>query len=228
MNLFKVISALIFSCLIGPIQSNAMVREGIYIGAGCGATFDSYRFTARNITTGFTVKKNLHKTHSLGTAFLGYGYTLPQCFYIAAEAGTTFPSRSVKFNRPGVSLTNFTFNNHLTIQDYVYADLLPGYRLSCDWLIYGRIGVSYAHERLVLEENPAAGVARYSFSKNRCALRLGVGLNYSISECVGVGIDYCFTDYRKQRTHIDLYTLDQIQRPQAHYVGISVIFNFPR
>lgn len=217
----------IISCMFCCTSLQATVRESVYIGAGCGAAFDHFDFTARNTNTGFTIKRKTDKTQYQGTAFVGYGYTFPGCFYLAGEIGTNFPRHSGTIHRPGVTLTDFRFENHVSVQEYVYGDVLPGYRVSQDFLIYARVGGSYGKLKLKLDQNIAAGVAEYNFHSTKWGFRAGVGINYTVNEYIGLGLDYIYTEYPKFKTHIDLYASDQIQQPQTHYVGVSVILNFP-
>lgn len=207
-------------------EAHSLVREGIYLGAGAGAAFVEFPFTASNTITGFSVSRNPDKTSCLGTAFLGYGLTTNNCLYIGFEVGTRFPSVEASLDRPGVTFNSFTFTNRLTVQEYVTADLLPGFRLSPDWLFYGRFGVAYSHMSLVLDENRAASVQRYEFTQNRPAFRIGAGLNWGITSCIGIALDYCYSDYRRQRTFIEVFSAEQSHKPRAHFAGLSLLYSF--
>lgn len=213
-----------FSCVV---DVHATLRENVYLGLGCGAVFDEFDFEAKNVNTGFAIHKKARQTSCLGTVFFGYGYTNDDCFYLGGEIGTNFPRRISTLHRKDVALTDFTFTNVVAVQDYLTVDVLPGYRISDECLIYARIGGSYGNVGLKLEANELAGAAEYNFHQDRYGLRAGLGINYAYSELVGFGIDYYYTGYQKIKTFIGQYATDQNQRPQTHYVGLSLILSFP-
>ena len=119
-------------------SAQAAVKNGLYLGAGVGGSYDLFDFTATNIRNGMRVSPPVNiETHAVGNAFLGFGDTSNVGLFLAGEVGTYFPSRSTTFNdRRGVAVSNLTFSDTLKVQDYVTLDLLPGFRLSDYWLVY--------------------------------------------------------------------------------------------
>lgn len=219
--------SILLALLISTGGAQATVREGFYIGAGGGATINQFSFQALNIDTDRKITKTAETTNGIGTAFIGYGFTTCSCFYLGAEVGTRFPKTFAKLNRPGVTLSDFTFTNRLSVRECFSVDLLPGYRVCPDFLLYGRIGVSYAHLALTLDENRLANVDRYHFTDNRYGFRAGAGINYAFTRCIGIGLDYCYSGYSQQKTFIELFRAEQNHRPHSHYIGLSLILNFP-
>lgn len=80
--MYRWIGLLIVAMFAFSGQMLADPREGIYIGAGVGASFDNSKLRAINSTSGFTVKRELEETHAIGSFFLGYGYTLCDYFFL--------------------------------------------------------------------------------------------------------------------------------------------------
>ncbi len=214
--------------VLGVARAEAFMKEGVYLGLGCGAVLDRYDFQAKNVSTGLTIDKQTNQVGCLGTIFFGYGFTNDSCLYLGGEVGTNYPRRTAKIHRQGVALTSFTFTNEVSVQDYLTFDLLPGFRFDEEWLIYGRLGISYANVSLKLEENPAAGVAEYAFYQDRYGFRAGLGISHAFNDFFAIGLDYYYSWYEKIDTFIELYTTSQKQRPQSHYVGVSLIVTFPR
>lgn len=226
---FRIYISLI-ACLI-CFTAEATVREGIYIGAGCGATFDHFEYKATNLQTSNVVKKSINKSHCLGMAFLGYGHTFDFCnsnFFIGGEIGTSFPKRFVTIHRQGATFTNQTFVNHMSVQEYMNIDLMPGYRLLNKMLFYVRAGTSYAKLKLSQDANASANLSALHKKSNKWGLRLGLGLNYEFFDWLGIGIDYIYTGYQKISTVRSSTNTKHAQKTHTQYVGISIIFNFPK
>jgi outer membrane immunogenic protein len=208
------------------MNGHAAVRNGIYGGAGIGAAFDHYDLTTSNIATGFTVNSNANKTNLIGNAFIGYGYTADNCFYLGGELGTNFPKRSITINgRPGVVITPATFNDTLRIQDYVTGDLLPGYRIDTSWLVYGRVGITYSRLSVNQDANVSAGTPSFSDGTMRVGGRLGAGINYSLSNNLGLGVDYYYTFYQSKSTNWSTFLLNFNQKPYTNFVGLSLFYS---
>lgn len=142
-------------------------KEGLYLGAGVGGSFNNYKLTATNLATGVDVNSKVNNRAVIGDVFIGYGYTTVNSFYLGGEVGTNFPRRSATINsRPGVVVTSTTFTDTLQIRDYVTLDLLPGYRVMPYWLLYGRAGIIFGQLKLDQPANSAAGVPSFTASNN--------------------------------------------------------------
>lgn len=176
-----------------PLQAEA--RDGVYFGAGCGASFDNLKYSARNVDTHNRISKRSNRAHCIGTAFLGYGLNAYNNYFIGGEIGTTFPERTVQIRRKGVTFTDTFFKNKLSIHDYFNADLLIGYRFDCNFLFYGRVGLTCARLKLNQATNVEFDIPGFSKSSNKCGYRLGCGINFSFTSCLALGVDYVYSEY---------------------------------
>jgi outer membrane immunogenic protein len=206
--------------------AEASPRDGFYLGAGVGETFNRYELATKNTVTGFNVKKHDNHNSTVGNAFLGYGYTASNSFFLGVELGTIFPRRSGTIKRPGVTFTSFSFVNRLSVQDYLTGDLLPGYRINERWLIYARAGFSYAHLSLHQDANAAASGPKFNRSDNKWGGRIGLGVNYGLTKHLGLGLDYFYTGYQKMNSRWPAFDVQFKQSTHSHYLGISLIYSF--
>ncbi|MCP0913420.1 MULTISPECIES: outer membrane protein [Legionella] len=204
--------------------SQANTREGIYAGAGIGASFDQFNLSTKNTVTGFTIKSPVQKnTSALGNVFLGYGGTMDTGFFLGGEVGTYFPRRSATiYNRPGVSVTSLTFNDTLKVHDYVTADILPGYRFNDDWLLYARGGLTYAN--LNIYQAPGTSGVTFRADENKFGGRIGAGINYAFNDNLGVGLDYFYTRYQEMNANLPAFNIRFNQQVSGNYVGLSALY----
>ncbi len=217
---------LLLAATLSLTTVQAHVRDGVYLGAGCGAGFGQFDLKAMNTLTGVSVKREASRVICQGNAFLGFGWTLPNCVYLGLETATRFPKISARLERPAVSVTKFNLTNVLSVREMASLDVVAGYRLARDYLLYGRIGGSFAKLHLQLNKKKAADVAQYDFNDYKSGLRAGVGANFEINCWMGVGLDYIYTGYRLQSTYIEKYKTNQTQRPHTHSIAASLFFNF--
>ena len=202
-------------------------KEGIYVGLGGGAAFDYGKLTAVNVVNGFTEHRTLSTTHAVGNFLIGYGHTFKECFFVSLEGGTYFPSRSHAVERPGVLITTSTFTNKLKIQDYVTVDILPGFRLTKELLLFFRGGFTVAGISLTQDKNAAAGVPAFKESVTECGARVGVGANYGFFCNWSVGVDYFHTFYPKITAVLTGFSSTVSTKPNSDFIGISLQYNFP-
>ena len=145
---------------------------------------------------------------------------------MAAELGSYFPKRSVSVSRPGVTLTPFTFVDHLAVQDYLTGDLLLGVR-PLDWcLFYLRGGGSWAHLTLDQSPNSVADTPSFHASNNKAGGRVGVGINFGCTRYFGLGLDYIFTQYQNGLSSWPEFDVQFTQKVYSHFIGISGIVSF--
>ncbi len=210
--------------LVISVSSHATSRDGFYVGLGVGASYDKFDLTTKNNATGFTVRSaSENATNVIGSAFLGYGNTAESGFYLGGELGTYLPKRSLTItNRPGVALTNLTFSDKLTVQDYVTFDVLPGFRLSENWLLYLRGGITYAHMTIY---QPTQGAATsFSADNNRIGGRVGAGVNVGFTDNFGMSLDYFYTQYQDSSYTFPAFNTKFTQGVSSNYFGISASY----
>ena len=213
-------------CLLTVNAHASTVKEGPYVGLGIAGSFDHFDLKTENKGTSFEIQKSKNNSQVLGSAFLGYGFTTCNLFYIGAELGTYFPERSANLTRPGVTLTAFSFTNRFSVQDYLTGDFLLGYRPYCCWLLYVRGGASFSRIRLHQFENLAAQVPTLEVRKNKAGGRVGVGINYAFNKNWGLGLDYIYTTYQNFRFFWDQFDQSFNLRTDSHYLGLSTIYSF--
>ena len=216
---------LVLEMAVGQIFASP--REGFYIGAGVGASFDDSKIRAKNTIDGVQVHEERKKSHAIGDFFLGYGHTFWDCYFLGFEGGTYFPRRRLATTRPGVEIIAANFENRVTIQDYFTGDILPGFRVCPPLLIYARGGFTVAHVRLKQDANAVAGVPEFKNSVTKCGGRVGVGINYSFARNWALGLDYFYSSYPKVQTAITGFSTVVDAKTHTNYVGVSIIYNFP-
>lgn len=222
-NLVKAITVIGLS--LCAVNGFAQERDNLYLGAGTDITFNQFSITANSTVTGFTVSKDPTSTDLIGKIFAGYGYTAKNNLYLGGELGTNFPRRSASTQRPGVSLTAFTFTDHLYVQDYLTGDILPGYRIHPDWLVYTRFGVSYAHLKLNQSANSAAGTPEFNASDNKFGGRIGLGINYAMTKHLGAALDYYYTSYQDLSATWTAFNTHFKYQPKTNFVGLSINYS---
>lgn len=226
------VAAIILSCnsafagTMGAVAPEVYAaREGLYAGVGVGGAFDNYTLTTRNLLSGFAVRNKISDDNVVGNAFLGYGRTFDSSLFLGAEVGTVFPTRTgIIRNRRGVSVTASTFTNKLSISDYVTLDLLPGFRPNSDWLVYARVGASFAQLQVRQPLNLLAGVPSFSAKKDAVGGRFGAGVTYTINQHFGAALDYYYTTYQTQNAYWPQYTLRFKNTAYSNFVGLSLVY----
>jgi outer membrane immunogenic protein len=224
MNMFKFykISGCFF--LVSTLfvcSSHASSRDGIYAGLSLGGVRDSYEFAISNSVISSAVRTNLEKEHFLGGIFLGYGETNDIGFYLAGEVGTYPLHRSVFFTTSLLSSVNiYTFNQKLSVQDYLTIEALPGYRFNESLLLYGRAGLAISQFNLSQQAN--TGFPLEDNSSTKLGGRIGTGVNYSLSYNLGLGLDFIHTAYQEMKTFN--YGNNYKQNLSSNYVGFNLSY----
>jgi outer membrane immunogenic protein len=211
--------------LLLPFTTHANIRDGLYIGAGIGQSFDQNDLTTTNFTNGITLNSEANEGNTIGTLFLGIGYTGSNAFFLGAELGTNFPGRTV--NMPGISSITFsplTISNRLTISDYVTLDILPGYAINNSLLVYARAGISYGELTFKQVLNNTAFSIRNSDST--LGGRIGIGTNFAFSNNFGIGLDYYYSGYQEMTVPASLFNMQFKSKPHSNFVGVSLLYNF--
>lgn len=145
-------------------------------------------------------------------------------FFLAGELGSYFPRRSVKVTRPGVTITPATFQDRISVQDYLTGDLLLGVRPKDCFVIYMRGGATWANLKLHQFANSSA--PSFDGSQNRAGGRIGVGINYGVTRHFGLGLDYIFTSYQNMKSTWPEFSILFTEKVKSHYIGLSGIYSF--
>ncbi|HBB52451.1 MAG TPA: hypothetical protein DCZ80_00940 [Legionellales bacterium] len=225
LSLLAMSSSLAFAGTMGPVVMVPTMKEGFYAGAGIGGAMYNDKISGLNPSNSAQVEKSFNNNSALASIFAGVGQTYFDKYYLGAEANSYFPSHRVVWqDRPGVSVTQYTYEDQFQIQNYVNLDLLPGYRIRPEWLVYGRVGISFSNIVLNQEPNTAADVSMYSSNTTATGGRFGGGLAYQITEHVGAGIDYYYA-YNPTSNHSfnDKNTVVSINS-HLNYIGYSLFY----
>ena len=193
-----------------------------------------------------TNRNGLRKNSFAGSIFAGYGFGC-EPFYIGAEIfvkGANFKTRSSNSDSSGSRLIindgnvlpgpgaawfgsnttqSLSSDTHIKLNPIEFGiDLRPGVLLTCDTLLYGRVGVTW--NKISVRTDSSASVTfnsatpdigfsaigataavspaltvgnSISNKKTKAAFRVGGGLEQIFCDCLAVRLDYTFTYYGK-------------------------------
>ena len=205
------------------LSSTANTRDGFYVGAGIGRSFDQYLLAASNVANRYTINADADDGNTLGNIFIGIGYTTETAFFLGGEVGANFPSRKVNITGlPGVSVAYPIINNTLAVQDYVTMDLLPGYAINPTILVYGRAGLAYGE--LSLKQPRIGNSFGFNISENKWGGRLGLGANYALNNNFGIGIDYYYSIYQEMNIYSPVFNTHFTPKARSNFLGLSVLY----
>jgi opacity protein-like surface antigen len=205
------------------VDGTPSIKEGLYVGVGVGGCMYHDTLTVCNTSTSNQISKSFNTTDTQASIFAGVGKTFRDTYYLGVEANSYFPNHSILWSkRPGVTVTNLTYETSFQIQDYVNLDVLPGYRVHPEWLIYGRAGISFSN--ITENQEAISAVPPSNDTNSRVGGRFGAGIAYEITQHFGIGLDYYYS-YYPTSTHNFYgrstgYQLDSY----SNYVGISLFY----
>ena len=207
------------------VEETAYMKEGLYVGAGIGGAMYNDKIQAQNPFTLLQREKSFSNSGALASVFAGVGHTWCDKYFLGLEANSYFPHHTAYWSdRQGVTETNYTFENKFMVQNYINLDLLPGYRVTPDWLIYGRVGLAFSDVLSYQHANSIANAPSFSDTNSVLGGRFGAGINYQISRHIGAGVDY-FYSYNPQTNYSfnDKSTALGISS-HYNYVGFSLFY----
>lgn len=208
---------------MGPMVDEFNPKEGVYLGAGIGASINNDELTVTNLTTNNVVKVSSNNTNAQGNVFLGCGHTLSNALYLGAEANIYTP-RIAKFNdRPGATFATTKFDDKYTIDDYLAVDLLPGYRVNSNLLVYGRVGMSFRNTNLNGQAVTSA-VQAVADSTNSVGGRFGIGGTYALTKKFAASVDYFYSYAPTFSTYKPIDTTQYAFKSSSNYVGVSLVY----
>lgn len=200
-------------------------KDHVYLGGGLGMAVDTWKNTTTNLSTGNASSGHTTGNNAIGNLFLGYGYTTCKGWYLGGELGTTFPRRGTTSSYVGVLDASTPFSKHSYVQDYLTADILPGYRINEKYLGYLRLGASYSHLSFQQLSVPGTAFDSYSQSNNKVGARFGAGTSITLTEHIGAALDYTYTTYPSMSSTWASNNAQFKQSLYSNYVGLSVIFS---
>lgn len=208
---------------MGTMVEGFNPKEGVYLGVGIGASINDDRLTVTDLTVNHSVTVSSNNTNAQGNVFLGYGHTFSNALYLGAEANIYTPRIAKFYDRPGASFTTTTFNDKYTINDYLAVDLLPGYRVNSNLLVYGRVGMSFRNTNFNQQAlvNVPQSVADSTHSVDG---RFGAGVTYALTKKFAASVDYFYSYAPRFGTYMPIYS-DQFDfKSSSNYVGLSLLY----
>ncbi len=167
-----------FAGSMGDANLTNYPKEGLYAGLGVGGSFNNDALDLTATSGQLNLKKSSDQW--VGTILAGYGYTFTNSLFLGVEASTTFPHRTQNIYTRGIALPQVTFLEQYSIKDYLGLDLLPGYRVNSNVLIYGRAGLAFRDIYFNQPENNALSEAYFN-STNQVGGRFGAGIAYALN-----------------------------------------------
>ena len=212
MNLIKASGALglvAFAALASPV---VMAQDaGWYGGANVGrsgATIDDERINGGLINRGFSSSTIVDDDRSTGFKVFG-GYQLNKNF--AVEGGYFDLG---KFGYTATTVPAGTLNGNIKLRG-LNLDLVGILPLTEKFSAFGRAGLNYAQARDNFSGTGAVQVRNPNPSKNDTNYKLGLGLQYALTESLAVRAEaerYRVNDAVGNRGHIDLVSVGLVYR----------------
>jgi opacity protein-like surface antigen len=203
--------------------------KGIYAGISGGGSFttsdedvsvEGIFEPVADAHVPLTFSNDLKKDAPKGAVYVGYGYNFHP-FYLGTEIFADLSQYQMASSGVGGGslLDNTTLQPDLVFQSNVNvttklnpfefgADLRPGWLLTANTLLYGRVGA--ACNKLSLDSDATTAISflspgltpetlslalPLSSSVNRIALRLGGGIEQRLNKYLSIRADYIYTDY---------------------------------
>lgn len=228
--IFLLMSANSFAAMYSapPVLNTQAVtypKEGVYLGAGIGASFNDYQLQSTDVINNNSNTLTSDDTSALGNVFLGYGHTFNNVWYLGGEANIYFPNQTVNFNnRPSVNDPAFHFNDQFSVDDNITVDLLPGYRVTPTDLLYARVGMDFRDVTMNQQATINPGTESFSNSANQIGERFGVGLTHALSEHFAASVDYFYTYFPRFGSYWTDETIQFDMTSHSNYVGLSLAY----
>lgn len=210
-------------CVFFSVLAQATIRDGFYLGAGAGVSYDQYDLNTRYAISSLTSTNKTNENNILGNVFVGYGYTTPSAFFVGGELGGYFPNHSVTLqNRWDLNYPYTHVNDKLTLEDAVTLDLLPGYNITQNLLLYGRTGLSWGG--MSIHQSSPLLAKEFSQDENLWGGRFGVGGTFALDNNLGISVDYFYTAYQNMSFYKTPYQSQFTANPSSDYIGLSILY----
>lgn len=187
--------------------SNHPVFSGFYTGFGLGGSFFSGQEN-NSVTVGssntFSQQNAIRKNAFMSSLYLGYGSPVYwESTYFATEAFIDFADReSETFKFSGDTLAPFALatQNRIKMNNVSFGfDFRPGFRVGECQLFYARLGFGYNRINFssFSAETNSTTLLFISKSIDRAVFRMGLGMEYALSECLTLRADYIYSNFGK-------------------------------
>ena len=178
------VTAVAFSALVVCAGSTALAQDnlGFYAGANVGrtsATIDDARITSGLAAAGYATNSISDRDRNTGYKVFG-GYQINQNF--AVEGGYFDLGR---FGYTASTTPAGTLSGNMRVSGLNF-DLVGNLPLFERFSVFGRVGVNYARTRDNFSGTGAFGMINANPSANGTNFKLGLGLQYALSEAWSV------------------------------------------
>ena len=208
--------------LLYTLSATASIRDGFYVGAGVARTHDQLKLNSTLLSTDFSMTNEADEGSTLGNLFIGFGNTFPTAFFLGGELGANFPSHSITINGRSALTIATVVSNTLNITDYLTFDLLPGYLIGQNLLVYGRAGIVYGS--LTLKQPATPLVPGFNSSDTVCGGRFGLGTTFALDEHFGIGFDYYYTIYQQYKFTAVPNNTQFESNASSNFFGFSLLY----
>ncbi|MBC7598522.1 MAG: outer membrane beta-barrel protein, partial [Polaromonas sp.] len=206
---------LVALAVLGTVSSSWVIAQdettGAYIGGNVGRTRADFNNDSINRTLagqGLAVRSMTEDDSGTGYKAFG-GYQLNRNF--AIEGGYFDLGR---FNYAFDTTPAGTFNGNTRVRG-LNLDLVGILPLSDRFSVFGRAGAAYAQSRANFTSTGAVPVNTSSSRRNDTNLKVGLGMQYAITEALAVRAElerYRVSDPVRNRGHIDMASVGLVYR----------------
>ena len=207
--------SLVAFAVLGTVASSCVLAQdsttGPYIGANIGATRAKFNNDSANSALtgqGLTVTSRTEDNSSNGYKLFG-GYQLNRNF---AVEGGYFDLGRFNYGINTSPLGTFASDTRVRGLNLDLVGLLP---VTDQFSVFGRVGAAYAQSRGSFTRTGALPLNNASTSRNDTNLKLGLGLQYAITEALAVRAEverYRISDPVRNRGHIDMASIGLVYR----------------
>jgi len=206
---------LVALAVLGTVSSSWVIAQdettGTYIGGNVGRTRADFNNDSINRTLagqGLTVRSMTEDDSSTGYKVFG-GYQLNRNF---AVEGGYFDLGRFSYGFDTTPAGTFSGNTRVRGLNLDLVGILP---LSDRFSVFGRAGAAYAQSRANFASTGAVPVNTSSTRRNDTNLKLGLGMQYAITEALAVRAEierYRVSDPVRNRGHIDMASVGLVYR----------------
>ncbi len=211
---------------LGPEFLASNLGKGPYAGIMFGGGNINVRFQA-NVRERQLYDDAASIGNGMAGVILGYGETIGH-WYGGLELSANENKGTVTFSRPPILRDDHaTYIDSITVKNYYNADIIPGYFINSNWLVYGRVGYAIGKADFTQDRDTGRNtVTEYSNSTSLDGGRLGVGIDTPLNNYVSVGADYIYTNYFNNSIYEANNTQRYIITPITNVVFFHLKTNF--
>lgn len=212
--------------LITLLSISTPCFSGLYAGISVGpegASFTQKVYVTRPGDFSAVDRNHFAGTGVFGSLFAGYGRWWGP-YYLAAEANANVSSVKYQLTNDEYLHQHFS-KTTFTIKHSEGISLLPGYFLSLNTLLYGRIGYSNGRIKIV-ESDPTIRSA----NTNKGGIRYGLGIRHAFAPHLVFMMDYSQINYKSVQGIVfePFGGVTKITKiiPNTAQVGFGLIYQF--